>query len=537
MTTYNWKFETTDGLIHADIWYDTETKQFTIASIKGSFDLNALWVSDGDKTAGEGGITLSKNEKSIAMSGIKMTWDDVGILSMPGKPTDVQGKPSYIAEGDMKTFDLSDFQGLDDAWFNGITDFSDITLGIRATSVNGTTSIKMVATNALSLDSIADVHHILYHTDNFFALQGDNTTDTGATDTLTVLTGTVYLENQYLQLPEGHEYTFGIGDVFYVGAKNGATVYFGSDQILGSTSDDRLFGDLDADASSDAYPGGGTYNFGNDELYGANGDDTIYGDARQLGNFPSLPDTGAEYQGTYNTGSDDILGGMGNDYLIGDIDQGNSGVFKFASDKVLGDGGIDTLVGDVTYLLAFSDPISATCGNDKLSGGSDNDEIYGDAGYVVSYDGIVTIAFGDDVLSGGDGDDVLYGDALGVMGPTIVTRQGNDVLAGGNGNDYLVGGGGADQFVFDTRPNSITNVDTIEDFSAAEGDKLVLHKSVFAKLSTATLPQDLGAKLIYDNTTGALSYDADGLGAGRAETICILANTPATLTADSFLIV
>lgn len=535
MAIYTWEFNSKDGRVQASLWYDTVAKKFTVASVKGSFDLNALWVSDGDKIPGEGGILLRLGEAGLAMIGTKITWDDVGILSLPSMVPDIQRKDSYIAEGDTKTFDLARFRGLD-SWFKTITDFSGITLGISATRVNGFGSEKLVATNAAYVLTTADADHVLYNTADYFALQGDNATESGATQTLTVLAGAVTLEDQSLQLPEGYVYTQGIGDVFYVGAKNGATVNFGNDQILGSTSGDYIFGDLDADYSSSAYPGGGTYNFGNDELYGADGNDIIYGDARQLGNFPSLPDTGAEYQGTYRTGSDTISGGIGDDYLIGDIDQGNSGVFLFEKDLIIAGTGNNTLVGDVTYLLAFSDPITAACGDDNLIGGSQNDELYGDAAYVISYSGVVSIAFGDDELLGAEGDDILCGDAFEIGGSTNVARYGNDKLIGGKGNDRLFGGQGADQFVFNTRPSSISNVDIIEDFNCNDGDKLVLSKSVFTQLS-GNFSVDLGARLIYDSETGALSYKPYAFGPGAGETLCILANKPDALTADCFLLI
>ncbi len=57
------------------------------------------------------------------------------------------------------------------------------------------------------------------------------------------------------------------------------------------------------------------------------------------------------------------------------------------------------------------------------------------------------------MLFGIAGDDTLYGD------------DGNDILKGGSGVDTLNGGSGADTFIL-----SHTDIDTIEDFSVAEGD-------------------------------------------------------------------
>ncbi|WP_370438776.1 Ig-like domain-containing protein [Microvirga sp. TS319] len=117
---------------------------------------------------------------------------------------------------------------------------------------------------------------------------------------------------------------------------------------------------------------------------------------------------------------------------------------------------------------------------------------------------------GRDLLSGGAGKDVLKGGAE------------NDTLVGGSGKDVLTGGTGRDSFVFNTALNKTLNVDTITDFSVKD-DTIRLENAIFRKLTqTGTLKKDfftVGSKakdkndhIIYDNKTGALSYDADGSG-------------------------
>jgi hypothetical protein len=66
---------------------------------------------------------------------------------------------------------------------------------------------------------------------------------------------------------------------------------------------------------------------------------------------------------------------------------------------------------------------------------------------------------GNDVLNGGAGDDIIFG------------QEGNDRIIGGAGADTVHGGSGADTFVLHA-PG--TGVDTIKDFSLAQGDKLDL---------------------------------------------------------------
>jgi serralysin len=129
------------------------------------------------------------------------------------------------------------------------------------------------------------------------------------------------------------------------------------------------------------------------------------------------------------------------------------------------------------------------------------------------------------VLSGGDGADTLLGDA------------GNDTLRGGIGNDKLYGGAGSDIFVFDTKTGRSTNIDRLYDFNATY-DSLRLDNKIFTELDSgsATRPkafkadmfvkaskaQDREDRIIYNKTTGALSYDADGTGSAAPVKIATL---------------
>jgi cysteinyl-tRNA synthetase len=111
-------------------------------------------------------------------------------------------------------------------------------------------------------------------------------------------------------------------------------------------------------------------------------------------------------------------------------------------------------------------------------------------------------------LSGGDGNDILSGGG------------GDDILLGGRGNDTLYGGAGNDRFVIDT----LEGIDRIMDFRL--GDILQLDHNVFNFLNQGPLNPDAFAhgtgltsgvdaddRIIFDNSTGNLYYDADGAGA------------------------
>ena len=124
----------------------------------------------------------------------------------------------------------------------------------------------------------------------------------------------------------------------------------------------------------------------------------------------------------------------------------------------------------------------------------------------------------------------------------IVTgNAGANVINGGAGNDRLTGRAGGDRFVFDTALDAAANVDTITDFDVTQ-DKIGLDNSVFASLvkpgslSTnafriGTASEDANDYIIYNDVTGALSYDADGSRAGDA---IQFARLSAGLCADRF---
>ena len=117
-------------------------------------------------------------------------------------------------------------------------------------------------------------------------------------------------------------------------------------------------------------------------------------------------------------------------------------------------------------------------------------------------------------LTGAGGNDTLNGAA------------GNDHLRGGTGNDTLRGGDGADGFYFDTALDASLNVDTILDFNAA-ADTIHLDLAVFTGLSGAgtlasgafrlgTAAADADDRILYDQASGTIYYDADGNCAGAA---------------------
>jgi Ca2+-binding RTX toxin-like protein len=127
---------------------------------------------------------------------------------------------------------------------------------------------------------------------------------------------------------------------------------------------------------------------------------------------------------------------------------------------------------------------------------------------------------GNDELLGEGGHDYIEG------------GDGMDTISGGEGLDWLLGNGGADLFRFDTRA-SAGNVDTLADFSLAQGDRIALETGAFgfdavvygdgymlngtlksSAFVVGTRAATTAQKIIYDQATGALYYDADGSNVG-----------------------
>jgi serralysin len=153
-------------------------------------------------------------------------------------------------------------------------------------------------------------------------------------------------------------------------------------------------------------------------------------------------------------------------------------------------------------------------------------------------------AFGD-TLTGDSGINILSGLA---GNDTLNGGAGSDTLIGGAGNDRLTGGNGADRFVFNFAPNATSNKDTITDFTSGT-DKIQLSKAVMTALgstlgtlatgqfwsgASVTAGHDSDDRIVYNTTTGALYYDADGSGSGAAVQLALLGTSthPSLLYTD-----
>jgi Ca2+-binding RTX toxin-like protein len=347
-----------------------------------------------------------------------------------------------------------------------------------------------------------------------------------------------------------------------------------ANQIIGNALDNTL----DGGAGADTMTGGA----GNDSYVVDNDGDVVNELANQgtdhvtasvsftlSANVENLTLTGAASEGIGNDLANQIQGNAQNNLLVGaggdDTLDGGAGV-----DTLTGGTGNDSYVVDndgdvvnelvsqgidhVTASLSFSlsDNVEDLTLIGSATDGTGNDlanQIVGN-----SQDNSLDGAAGSDVLSGGDGNDALTGglgnDHLdgGADDDLVLGGAGNDSLAGGTGADILSGGTGHDTFVFDT-PLVAGNVDTITDFTVVVGlnnDLFNLSQSVFTEIGLGTLSAaafhvgsaatDGAQRVIYNNTTGALSYDLDGSGAAAAVQFATLTTHPA-LTNDYFVVV
>ncbi|MEJ1119227.1 calcium-binding protein [Phyllobacterium sp. CCNWLW109] len=365
----------------------------------------------------------------------------------------------------------------------------------------------------------------------------------------------------------------------------------GNDVIRGGAGSDTIVGDngLPANDGNDTLFG----DAGNDFMYGYGGEDTVRG-----GTGDDYVSGGTEDDSLYgNENNDRLYGQSGNDTLDGgtgfDKLDGGAGADKYYVDSV-GDQviegnvvGVDVVSTSVSFatggqhienvLLTGSANINATgnalanylvgnSGNNSLNGGTGADTLQGGAGndkYYVDNSGDKVIeanVAGIDVVSSSVSfyagaqfiENVLLTGSANInsagnsLNNYIVGNTGNNLLNGAAGNDTLSGGLGNDAFLFNSAPNSGTNRDTITDFNAV-ADTIWVENAIFTALgTTGTLAAaafhigaaaaDASDRIVYNSTTGALTYDSNGSAAGGATQFATL-GTGLALTSSDFLVI
>ncbi|MBJ6127793.1 calcium-binding protein [Microvirga splendida] len=259
--------------------------------------------------------------------------------------------------------------------------------------------------------------------------------------------------------------------------------------FVGGSGNDKLTGGALAD-TLEGY-------LGADTLNGGGGDDELYG----------------------GSGIDSLIGGTGNDtFLIRDAGDTIVEVAGQGTDTVLTtlDFSLAALGAVENLKVEKAEDVTAI----SLTGNALANTLVGNAGK--------------NTLKGSSGNDRLEG------------LLGDDLIYGGTGKDILAGGAGKDLFVFESRPNKKTNVDTILDFSAKD-DTIRLENAIFKGLKKTgtvsksafvlgTKAKDANDRILYNKKTGDVFYDADGTGRSAAVKILKIAEKVALTHKDFFVI-
>jgi Ca2+-binding RTX toxin-like protein len=336
-------------------------------------------------------------------------------------------------------------------------------------------------------------------------------------------------------------------------------------------------------AGANVLDGGG----GNDVLAGLGGNDTLVG----------------------GTGNDFMQGGTGNDIYFVDsagdsvfeaVGEGVDRIASYVSYVLSNDAEIETLEAitqagtdpiDLTG-NGFSNQVIGNAGNNRLDGGAGNDRMEAGDG-----DDVLIGGAGADQMVGGLGNDTYYVDNAGdtvtelssptpasggtadrvatsvtfraqqgveileainvndttainlrsTGGATIITgNQGANLIESGVGNCAITGLGGADTFIFRSRPTmNNPTFDRILDFTPGT-DKIALDQFGFeTNLPLGTLssqafaigsPQDSNDYVVYNPQTGEIFWDSDGNGTAQAHVFAKLEGAP-TISASDFMII
>jgi Ca2+-binding RTX toxin-like protein len=334
----------------------------------------------------------------------------------------------------------------------------------------------------------------------------------------------------------------------------------GNDYLDGSSGNDRLLGN-----SGDDYLVGGS---GNDELTGGSGHDHLFGGSGSDRAFFNVS-TGSSDTVNLGSGSDivsvsaasagqvrltftsaEVGNGLATDAgtmtnqdsrlavrlqsenssgeLVGEVSRFDDEGITFVASR----SGLTFDVRDLVSGAARGDQFEVvslgTKGADTLTAVRSGDAYYFNAG------------MGNDRVTGGRESDFLVG---GAGNDTMDGRGDADRFIAGAGNDVLTGGAGDDTFIFNAA--FAGNVDRIRDFRASD-DTFQLDNAVFLGLTDGALSASAFAfssavaeaddRVIYDQGTGNLFFDADG-GARDNQTLFATLTNKASITASDFFVI
>lgn len=378
---------------------------------------------------------------------------------------------------------------------------------------------------------------------------GDNTSETLHGD----LNG--YAENDIIRGLGGDDIIYGLDGVDIISGGDGNDwIHGGSgdyEALYGDNGDDTMLGDgintMYGGAGNDLYYVNHEYDTANEEL--GEGIDVVRASISYTlsTNVEKLVLEGNATNGTGNGLDNELYGNAANNFLSGE--DGNDVLRGGGGDDVLqGGNGDDHLVGET--------------GNNQLTGGSGNDVYYVENATTAvfesaagGYDGVrstVSYALTAEVeILALDGTDAINGKGNGlnnnihgnVANNSISGGSGNDYLAGLGGDDILTGGLGKDGFLF-AAPRQ--GIDTIKDFSVVDDNFCIDRTGFGAGLAAGFITTDqfrLGSsaqdgsdRFIYNKSTGAVFFDADGIGGASQVQIAKLSTGLAITNKDFFVV-
>ena len=305
--------------------------------------------------------------------------------------------------------------------------------------------------------------------------------------------------------------------------------------LIGNALGQQIFGN----AGANMLTGGG----GQDALYGGLGDDAYFVDGDDF----LVEAAGGGFDQAYSSTGITLTQGAAIEVLsVNDYASTNALTIigNELAQQIFGNAGANTLVsgggadalygngGDDIYLIEGDDFLV-----EAANGGFD--QAYSSTNIVLTAGAAIEILGAANAASTAALN--LTGNALGQQ---IFGNAGANVLNGGGGVDMLYGLGGADMFAFTAAPGA-GNFVFLADFSAAD-DAILIDNAVFAGLAAGALnsnafvngtaAQDANDRIIYNQASGALLYDADGSGVGAAVQFASL-NAGAALTASDFMVI
>ncbi|MEG4276426.1 calcium-binding protein [Microcoleus sp. MON1_C1] len=327
--------------------------------------------------------------------------------------------------------------------------------------------------------------------------------------------------------------------------------------------------------------------FSSDTMIGGEGNDSLSGTFTNAAGGDGNDTINATRAFFAGTGSALITldGALGNDLLIGytnpaptpssnftvtNLMNGGEGsdtiIFGSQRDRVIGNvAGNDFIsyASGVTFTGTVANLITDTLGSNFIIGGNGTDVITtGNGDDILFGDTSNTTlgGFGDDTLNAGAGNDTMLG---GFGNDYLIGGDGNDSLGGGPGADTLIGGSGNDSFYYNNFGEGAvgTNIDQIGDFTVGQ-DKFILQFNSFPGLSAVEGTNRLSSRsflvlengeytgqfgpagalasqafLFYENGTGRLGFDSNGVGTTGGEvTLARLNGRPNLTAADITLI-